>query len=494
MKTIMTNQNDTIICPVCNNGKYLKISYYLTSHKQTQQHKKALQNKSAVLYKNDEDSRKVLSNITNQNRKKQIESVGIESVRLRESHRKFNQRLKNKGEQPLTLEQYQNRKGKIVYQNKPEKDINKVLVEIKQAIKANNNKFDAPTIEYIEKAASKYQKVLLDEQNCKNLIDEIKKQAQKQGDKPAMDQHLAGVKRIHKLMFKKPMDCSKKGLDWLKNHESNIDFVKNQWDKIGTQKQRISNLSVMCKYLHGFRDAYTVYSQVSSALQKEIEEEGELNIATDKQAKNWVPFKTIIARGEHLSDSKHKAIHALYTELPVRRGRDHREMYVKFVSKKNTKDKLIKKCTDDKTKNYLIVSSKSHPIMIIYNTYKTSDIYGTISVDISKKEKLGSILKNYITEYQILNNDPLFFTDNQKNSYQQGSFSTMVKNVFSKGYTQRITINLIRHIQISEFWQQYSNASIAVKKAYSKSVGNDITTNEAYKKLIKKLENDEDDD
>ena len=490
------NQNDSIICPICKNGKTLKLSYYLTQHKLTMQHKKSLQSNNGIQYKNDDSAREVLSKITQQNRKKKVEAVGLDNVRLQEAFKKFNQRLKAKGEKPLTLNEYQNRKGTTTVYNKPERDLNKVMIHIKQAIKANNNTYDAPTIEFISKETEKYQKVLQDDQDCQNLISEIKKNAVKKGEKPAMDKHLAGVKIIHKEMFKQEMTCSKQGLEWLKNHEANIDFVKTHWDKIGTQKQRISNLSVMCKYLHGFRDAYTVYSQVSSALQKEIEEEGELNIATDKQKKNWVPMKTIIARGEHIKKSKNRAIHALYTELPVRRGRDYREMYVKFVGSKNknTKEKLIQKCKEDKTKNFLIMSSKYHPIMIIYNAYKTAEIYGTISVDISKKEQLTSILKNYITQFNIQNNDPLFFTSNQKNVYQQGSFSTFVSNVFSKDYKQKITINLLRHIYISEFWSKNSNSSISVKKSFSKSVGNDISTNESYKKFIKDIENENDDD
>lgn len=262
--SFQANDEKNIICPICKNGKHLKLSYYLTSHQQTTQHKKALLSNNGIQYKNDGDSRKILAKITNDTRKKQVEAVGIEKVREKEAFKKFNQRLKNKGENPLTLEQYKARKGTKTYENKQEKDLNKIMVEIRQAIKVNNT-YDTPTIEYVEKSS---QKVVQDDQDFNVLISEIEKQAKKKGENPNMNTAIIAVKEIYKKMYKAEMNYNKKGLDWLKNHEENIDWVMKNYSKINTQTTKISRMSVMCKYLHEFKDAYMIYSQVSTDLNK----------------------------------------------------------------------------------------------------------------------------------------------------------------------------------------------------------------------------------
>ena len=123
--------------------------------------------------------------------------------------------------------------------------------------------------------------------------------------------------------------------------------------------------------------------------------------------------------------------------------------------------------------NYLVVK-RGIPTKLIFNEYKTKQIYGIQSFDIERN--LADVLKPYIKDKKP--GDPVF---NTKNNKHIKNFSEYLTNIFKKYTGKAITVNLIRHAFVSDFLKK--NTSIADRKAISTKMSHSITTQGFYNRI-----------
>jgi hypothetical protein len=107
--------------------------------------------------------------------------------------------------------------------------------------------------------------------------------------------------------------------------------------------------------------------------------------------------------------------------------------------------KVIDKETDDDDKHNFILNKSRNTKLFIINEYKSSKSYGKIKIKIPSE--LNSIINLYLKfhkdkEHFILNTRGAGITPN--------NLGKMITSSFNKYINKKITLNLLRHIYISE--------------------------------------------
>jgi len=129
----------------------------------------------------------------------------------------------------------------------------------------------------------------------------------------------------------------------------------------------------------------------------------------------------------------------------------------------------------NKEENYLVVHGRNKKFFHL-GRYKTSSHYGEKVIPVGKK--LNTVLNLYLKVHK--EPDYLIYTNRLK-PVTQDSLAKIVPEVF-KGLNKHITINLLRHIYISEFLPP-GGPNLGEKKDIADKMCHSITKQEEYKKM-----------
>jgi hypothetical protein len=261
-------------------------------------------------------------------------------------------------------------------------------------------------------------------------------------------------------------DCE--NLDWLKDTQKVIDFIKNKYPKENTVISKTSNLASITSVLDGFKEAYKVYSKISTEGRIEKTKIDDNALLTDKEKINILPWDKLkkLYKNKKLS-LKTRAIIGLYTTIPPRRLELGGLLTIAYDEGDLDEDF-----------NWLIIDNETkNPKKIVMLKYKTEKMYGRYEIELENK-LYKKILKDYIIENDLKEGDPVFGT--AKGSYYS-SFTPVLSGQFKTATKKNISVNLLRHAYISDFLKK--KRTPAERKALAKQMGHDVGTQIMYERV-----------
>ena len=308
-----------------------------------------------------------------------------------------------------------------------------------------------------------------------------------------MLRYIHDLLRLQQVKEKLKTRPEKLDIDWVAdNKESITKYIKEvgvalsgqnkglPWSK-NSQRAYFGSIAGIFRRLAGYEEPYKYYSEIHIELLKELEKEGNKNQLSASEKKNIVHWDVVTEQGNKFkyANLKEKSIFSIYVyNIAPRRLQDFSHMSVVNTSVSEA-DKL------PQDRNYcVVVDGKPHTF--IYNIFKTFKHYPHQIYEIPAK--LASILKDYIKEYKIKDDKPLFPKENG-DFYDPSSFGRIVGDVFEKVLLgKRLHLNLIRHSFISKFLASQGEYDIDIVKRVATSMAHRDFTQQRYKRFIKRVE------
>jgi len=132
---------------------------------------------------------------------------------------------------------------------------------------------------------------------------------------------------------------------------------------------------------------------------------------------------------------------------------------------------------DDNETNYLYIKSRNHKEFIL-NEYKTHRKYGKKIIEIPTE--LNSVINLYLKFHKLENS----FLFNNKGSYMTSvDLTKQIPKAFGEYSKKNITLNLLRHIYISENVQLKSIEQLKKEKDIADVMGHSLAIQQTYCKV-----------
>lgn len=232
----------------------------------------------------------------------------------------------------------------------------------------------------------------------------------------------------------------------------------------------------------------------------------EKNEMTNKEQKNWIEYPELKVKVkdfydnvffQYLDDDKLNdyqkfkwardfLLLTMYTELPPARIGNYQFMKIRQKKKRSA-------TSLDKKQNYLMVNGDG-TFELVFNQYKTAKYLGQIDHTIDENNIISKILPKYIEiRDNFINNKKnlSLFVNKEKRDMTQSNITDTLKYITRKVVDKDLSVNLIRHIFISDFLSH--NHNIEHKRKIANFMGQtyDATMMEKYNK--KKIPTEKDD-
>ncbi len=268
------------------------------------------------------------------------------------------------------------------------------------------------------------------------------------GDKPLSKVSIANY--IHKLN-KLATLVLKHGFDgdfqWLiKDADKVINMLSES--NISSKKDYCSPVVKILKQLKTDPMIIEKYSKCMSSFKDTETNIRKQNKGSEKDNDNFIDYQEVLQKINDFKpkddeDLVYKMILSLYFQNSfVPRNN---LITMKFVSDK----KKPKDMSDDF--NYIVVDKNRTPVEIIMNHYKSRSTYGKVKFPLLERPK--QLMKEYISRFNKQNGDYLIVTKDDQ-PFKQSNFIDFLGNITQKILGKRLNINLIRKIQISDYYKK----------------------------------------
>ena len=284
-------------------------------------------------------------------------------------------------------------------------------------------------------------------------------------------QYLTRTKRVHKLMFDKPME----DLEWLKDVDGIMKFIleSDHWKTKNSQATIVNSLT---SFLRNSKDlskdmeeVYKKYSSYNSTLANNNQKAKKENKMNGKESAVMLPWDEVLEKTKNIKSLEDRALVSVYTLIHPRRVDDFRLMKI-FTKKKG-------RVIPEDDHNYLVLNTKRVPQEFVFNKYKTAKHYGKQVIKLPNN--LKEILKAY-TDKGKANNSCLFSQANGECLSQPG-FTSKVRNTFKKYLGKPLTVNTLRHSFISNLDQ--NKMSIADREEIARKMGHSVGEQMQYNRI-----------
>lgn len=258
--------------------------------------------------------------------------------------------------------------------------------------------------------------------------------------------------------------------NWIKNNHKNIiNKINSKYKNANTQKAYIASFCSIIKHYENLKNEYDLFYKSLKDQSQKILDKTKENVATPKQIErnifDWNKIKTA-SDGKKLK-LDNLVLFQFVTLQPPRRLLDYQYLTLANEQSDTTNSKL----------NYLVVNKDNYPIKVIYNFYKTRDIYGTQTFLLQKT--LAKTLQKYIKESKIEINQPLF--PNRKGEYNK-DFSKKIPRIFNSLLGKPISINDLRHSYISWYLNK-KKRTVKQREILAKLMGHSVDQQGLYEKI-----------
>ncbi len=201
-----------------------------------------------------------------------------------------------------------------------------------------------------------------------------------------------------------------------------------------------------------------------------------------KEQKNWINYKDMINTldnelDHYLDDEDISVIeyrnflllNIMTRELPVRLG-NFENMQIKTNIRMSDIYDLPKE-------NYLIINKNSY--IFIFNKYKTAKQYGT-QINIIEDDTLDHLLQTYFERYHGIN-EKYFLTTKHNKPLDSQQIGIALKDISTKLFDKNLSVDLIRHIYITNFLSK--DPPITEKIKLANIMNHSLIQQEFYKKI-----------
>ena len=378
-----------------------------------------------------------------------------------------------------------------IHREKKKKEIQDAL----EAIKKEEEKPEKPEKPKILPHVPVQKDVIKIEKNDGELISKAEKTGIKGVSEKTADDYISKINIIHKIISKKELDktvlkkilmgkyddCDSRilinNMEYIEDIGKVIKAIEDKYDNLKSRKAHISSFLTLVSYLPSIhKDNYDKIRNKFEEINSEIHgilgtNDNNDNIVINPNAEKFIDSfeeKDIIQNTANI-DADDALIYLFYTLQPPRRYDDVYLIHIKKIASADEVDydKL------DNAKNYIIVDSDNNPREIVYNKYKTINIYGKKSIIITNNN-LKNAIRTYILAHFLKDGDKLF---NKYNS--PTTFNVAIKRIFSKIYNKSITINKIRDSYI--IWELRTIRTVNYISNLASMMGHSTDEQKLYK-------------
>lgn len=313
------------------------------------------------------------------------------------------------------------------------------------------------------------------------------------------------IVRLEKLFEKDIDDLTLKDLSGIKKVQILLDVYK-----LNTQIQTIMGIKLFLKFKGdlnkeqnglmntGLIDKWNEELKVLCGRSKDVVEKNEM---TENEEKNWIDYLDLTEKFNQFYEYKFEEeleknglndydkyrwvrdfmLFALYIELPPTRIGNYQFMKIREQKKR-------KATSLDKKFNYLMVNGDGS-YQLIFNQYKTSKYLGQITHTIKSDCRIGKIIDMYLPIREIFagKTKTELLLNKDRREMTQSNITDTLKYISRKIVGKDLSVNLLRHIYITYYFQQPN--SIQDKKRIANFMGQtyDATQMEKYNKLSAKI-------
>ena len=378
-----------------------------------------------------------------------------------------------------------------IHREKKKKEIQDAL----EAIKKEEEKPEKPEKPKILPHVPVQKDVIKIEKNDGELISRAEKTGIKGVSEKTADDYISKINIIHKIISKKELDktvlkkilmgkyddCDSRilinNMEYIEDIGKVIKAIEDKYDNLKSRKAHISSFLTLVSYLPSIhKDNYDKIRNKFEEINSEIHgiigtNDNNVNIVINPNAEKFIDSfeeKDIIQNTANI-DADDALIYLFYTLQPPRRYDDVYLIHIKKIASADEVDydKL------DNAKNYIIVDSDNNPREIVYNKYKTINIYGKKSIIITNNN-LKNAIRTYILAHFLKDGDKLF---NKYNS--PTTFNVAIKRIFSKIYNKSITLNKIRDSYI--IWELRTIRTVNYISNLASMMGHSTDEQKLYK-------------
>ena len=266
---------------------------------------------------------------------------------------------------------------------------------------------------------------------------------------------------------------------------------------LNTQIQTIMGIKTFLKFKEAPQTLILKWNEVLKVHCDKTKKIIEKNEMTENEQKNWIPYPELKEKmnnfyenefNQYLDNNKlndyqkYKWIRdflllCFYTELPPARIGNYQFMKIKHKNKRSA-------TSLNRKHNYLMVNGDG-TYELVFNQYKTAKYLGQIDHIIPSTNIISQILPRYLevrANYIISNRILTLFVNKDMKDMTQSNITDTLKFITRKVIDKELSVNLIRHIFISDFLSQ--NHTIEEKKKIANFMGQtyDATMMEKYNK------------
>mgnify|MGYP001306071853 CR=1 FL=1 len=286
------------------------------------------------------------------------------------------------------------------------------------------------------------------------------------------------IEKVYMIKYKKISQGMKKtGVDFLKDYDSVMKWINDNFENISTKKSYISTVINILKS-HDM-DAEK-YSKRVKELSNEINKITAKHLKNAKQEANYVPIEKL------------RSVIKIY-EKKANTSKTDEEQYQNlkkwivanlYVGDKDNPpvrldysvDLIQKSDYDPESKGNFLVLNKREPEFFHFGDHKTSASTGT------KKVRVGKTLKKALKIWLVYNRSTKYLLLNDRGGkmtpHTLGVFITKVFSILKK----HITLNDLRHIFVSELISDEDIRTTKRRKILAQRMGHSLDVQEQYKK------------
>jgi hypothetical protein len=229
----------------------------------------------------------------------------------------------------------------------------------------------------------------------------------------------------------------------------------------------MTGISSILGFLKGFETEYEFYSKRSTELSKEHRQKVGESKLTVKEQIVYMPWNELKETYKKATDAEDKALMAVYTILPPRRGIDYRLMKISKTGNLEERDT-----------NYLSIEGKK--MNFFFNKGKTSYMKTQKGYTVAVPPALVTVLRAYFKEYEK-NVGEYLFTNTRNEQWGESQFTSNVRKTFKRYTKKNIGINSLRHSKISDFLA--TNPTTNAKRELAQQMSHSIEMQSEYNRL-----------
>ena len=270
----------------------------------------------------------------------------------------------------------------------------------------------------------------------------------------------------------------------VRNGTSASGRTKGQPWSLASKIVYMSAITGTMRRIPGFEKQYAQYGKLFATLHKKYDSERKGNTMSPAEESKFITWSALqcIYRAEisNLNTTaipmRDLALVSLYVGIPPRRAADYQLMYIADGDTAMQPDR-----------NYLMLD-RGKVSALIFNVYKTSDRYGTYTID-EIPDDVVRVLTEYLRVSGLSSGSLLFPTRGNK-QYSSGAFSTLIGTTFRNLTGRRATVNILRHAAITHFLRK--KRTVASREAYALQMGHSIAMQALYDRITAPPDSDDD--